>query len=122
MFDIFKNCSIETDEILSDLSKRLIERKLFTIRDEYLIDKNVLIKKLNKLGLDPKYYLLEANIKPLTMYNPIIKENKDENIYLYDNNNHQINELSYYSKLVKFFQKTNTQKKVKKIIFPKEIV
>ncbi|WP_434343490.1 HD domain-containing protein [Mycoplasma sp. 06067-C1-B144P-99-0482-3] len=122
MFDIFKNCSIETDEILSDLSKRLVERKLFTIRDEYLIDKNVLIKKLNKLGLDPKYYLLEANIKPLTMYNPIIKDNKDENIYLYDNNNHQINELGYYSKLVKFFQKTNTQKKVKKIIFPKEIV
>ncbi|CAE76779.1 HD domain-containing protein [Mycoplasma mycoides] len=122
MFDIFKNCSSEKDVILSDLSKRLTDRKLFTIRDEKLINKTTIINKLNKLGLDPKYYLLETNIKPLSMYNPVIKNNKDENIYLYDSNNQQVHELSYYSKLVKFFQKSNSQKNLRKIIFPKEIV
>ncbi|EXU60217.1 HD domain-containing protein [Mycoplasma mycoides] len=122
MFDIFKNCSSEKDLILSDLSKRLTDRKLFTIRDEKLINKTTLISKLNKLGLDPTYYLLEANIRPLSMYNPVIKNNKDENIYLYDSNNQQVHELSYYSKLVKFFQKSNSQKNLRKIIFPKEIV
>ncbi|UZK64177.1 HD domain-containing protein [Mycoplasma mycoides subsp. capri] len=122
MFDIFKNCSSEKDVILSDLSKRLTDRKLFTIRDEKLINKTTLINKLNKLGLDPTYYLLEANIRPLSMYNPVIKNNKDENIYLYDSNNQQVYELSYYSKLVKFFQKSNSQKNLRKIIFPKEIV
>ncbi|QVK06953.1 HD domain-containing protein [Mycoplasma mycoides] len=122
MFDIFKNCSSEKDLILSDLSKRLTDRKLFTIRDEKLINKTTLINKLNKLGLDPTYYLLEANIRPLSMYNPVIKNNKDENIYLYDSNNQQVHELSYYSKLVKFFQKSNSQKNLRKIIFPKEIV
>ncbi|MDP4040619.1 HD domain-containing protein [Mycoplasma mycoides] len=122
MFDIFKNCSSEKDLILSDLSKRLTDRKLFTIRDEKLINKTTLINKLNKLGLDPTYYLLEANIRPLSMYNPVIKNNKDENIYLYDSNNQQVYELSYYSKLVKFFQKSNSQKNLRKIIFPKEIV
>lgn len=122
MFDIFKNCSSEKDVILSDLSKRLTDRKLFTIRDEKLINKTTLINKLNKLGLDPTYYLLEANIRPLSMYNPVIKNNKDENIYLYDSNNQQVHELSYYSKLVKFFQKSNSQKNLRKIIFPKEIV
>ncbi|QVK06117.1 HD domain-containing protein [Mycoplasma mycoides] len=122
MFDIFKNCSNEKDVILSDLSKRLTDRKLFTIRDEKLINKTTLINKLNKLGLDPTYYLLEANIRPLSMYNPVIKNNKDENIYLYDSNNQQVHELSYYSKLVKFFQKSNSQKNLRKIIFPKEIV
>ncbi|CBW53847.1 Conserved hypothetical protein with HD domain [Mycoplasma mycoides subsp. capri LC str. 95010] len=122
MFDIFKNCSSEKDVILSDLSKRLTDRKLFTIRDEKLINKTTLINKLNKLGLDPTYYLLETNIRPLSMYNPVIKNNKDENIYLYDSNNQQVHELSYYSKLVKFFQKSNSQKNLRKIIFPKEIV
>ncbi|QVK02090.1 HD domain-containing protein [Mycoplasma mycoides subsp. capri] len=122
MFDIFKNCSSEKDVILSDLSKRLTDRKLFTIRDEKLINKTTLINKLNKLGLDPTYYLLEANIRPLSMYNPVIKNNKDENIYLYDSNNQQVHELSYYSKLLKFFQKSNSQKNLRKIIFPKEIV
>ncbi|QVJ95605.1 HD domain-containing protein [Mycoplasma mycoides] len=122
MFDIFKNCSSEKDLILSDLSKRLTDRKLFTIRDEKLINKTTLINKLKKLGLDPTYYLLEANIRPLSMYNPVIKNNKDENIYLYDSNNQQVHELSYYSKLVKFFQKSNSQKNLRKIIFPKEIV
>ncbi|QVK00318.1 HD domain-containing protein [Mycoplasma mycoides subsp. capri] len=122
MLDIFKNCSSEKDVILSDLSKRLTDRKLFTIRDEKLINKTTLINKLNKLGLDPTYYLLEGNIRPLSMYNPVIKNNKDENIYLYDSNNQQVHELSYYSKLVKFFQKSNSQKNLRKIIFPKEIV
>ncbi|QVJ96437.1 HD domain-containing protein [Mycoplasma mycoides] len=122
MLDIFKNCSSEKYVILSDLSKRLTDRKLFTIRDEKLINKTTLINKLNKLGLDPTYYLLEGNIRPLSMYNPVIKNNKDENIYLYDSNNQQVHELSYYSKLVKFFQKSNSQKNLRKIIFPKEIV
>ncbi|UKS53795.1 HD domain-containing protein [Mycoplasma feriruminatoris] len=122
MFDIFKNCSSESDEILKDLSNRLTNRKLFTIRDDNLVDKTTLIKKLNDLNLDPKYYLLETELKTLSVYNPVIKDNKDENIYLYDSNNHQVHELSFYSKIVKFFIKTNSQKKVKKIIFPKEIV
>lgn len=120
MFDIFKNCSSESDEILKDLSNRLTNRKLFTIRDDNLVDKTTLIKKLNDLNLDPKYYLLETELKTLSVYNPVIKDNKDENIYLYDSNNHQVHELSFYSKIVKFFIKTNSQKKWKKLFFQKK--
>ncbi|AGJ90494.1 HD domain-containing protein [Mycoplasma putrefaciens] len=121
MFNIFSNCKEENDQILSDLSKRIINRELFACKDQQVVDRKTIVDKLLQKGYDPEYYLLEIITKPSVMYKVKQDNFKDENIYLIDNVTNQIKTLEEVSKLFCTMTEINNQPNEIKYLFPKEV-
>ncbi|SYV96595.1 Uncharacterised protein [Mycoplasma putrefaciens] len=121
MFNIFSNCKEENDQILSDLSKRIINRELFACKDQQVVDRKTIVDKLLQKGYDPEYYLLEIITKPSVMYKVKQDNFKDENIYLIDNVTNQIKTLEEVSKLFCTMNEINNQPNEIKYLFPKEV-
>ncbi len=78
----------EKDKILSDLSRRLINRvrfKAVEIRENFVETYKVLEDKCKRMGFDPRYYIVERTPRDVAynLYNP----NSDEHIKVLINGN-----------------------------------
>lgn len=120
MQHIFKQSIKEGDEILSDISERLIGRNLFNFELKDLKHLEELKKELKKQNLDYKYYLNEKTIKEPKIYQEKNQkdEKKDENIYII--NNSETLPLSKLTLLKTAFDKINENKEKKVLIFWKK--
>lgn len=109
--------SESADPILSDLSKRMLNRKLFeyeTLHDEKDLEK--IKEKVRSLGYDPEYYVIhdEAKQRPYKPY----KSGEGHNIWILKENG-EIEELSVVSDIVSAIVHGNL-KEDKKVFFPVE--
>ncbi|MCU0240749.1 MAG: hypothetical protein MUC29_15010, partial [Pyrinomonadaceae bacterium] len=125
MFHI-KQWQNSDDKILSDLSKRFINRRLFSAFDLDMPDderENFLIKArqvVENAGLDPNYYFAEDKTGEVP-YNFYTKkeENPKNSIYVEDGFSHpQIREISEVSAAVRGLQKSY---EIHRICFPSEL-
>ncbi len=109
-----KQFSMEDDKILSDLSRRFINRDLFEFSNYYIEGeigslKGEITQLLLDNGFDPKYYLIED-----TMKTDLYRE--DEAITICDKDG--ISELDDVSKLISQY---NIEESVTYIYYPKEV-
>ena len=105
------------DLVLSDLSKRILERRLFN--DEDVVDEEQLKSIQTKLvqhGFDPQYYFYQDKTEKRP-YSPYNEENSL--IYILENDGSVV-ELSQSSKLVHAIVH-GEQKQNHKVFYPKEI-
>ena len=115
-FSILETCD---DEILRDLSKRVLDRHLFeyaTIEHDNDIDK--MIEKANAKGYDPRYYVFmdHASQRPYSPY----KMKEGHNIWI-ECEDKKIRELSEVSGIVRAVCQAKI-KEDRKVYFPKEIL
>lgn len=118
MLYYFNEMQTSEDEILRDLSNRLLNRKLYTYEDfvdEEQVDK--IKKELTHRGYNPKYYLFRDTLGQ-TPYSPYARETSSL-IYILDRNN-EVNELSEVSEIVAAIS-AGKEKSESKIFFPEEI-
>ncbi|ASI34254.1 MULTISPECIES: HD domain-containing protein [unclassified Exiguobacterium] len=120
----FQQWMEEHDAILSDLSRRFVNRKLFKYVDYPPEKREAIHEKLaelfNKIGLDPAYYLLEDKLSrlPYDLYGengeiskqPIMLQMKDG----------QKKEISQVSPLVEAI--ANSRQTDEKLFYPQEIL
>jgi len=71
IFYLFKLWTKSDDKILSDLSRRILNREIFKVIDSELSLNEIedIKNKLNKMGFDPRYYLLERTVEDIA-YEP----------------------------------------------------
>ncbi|MCS7245359.1 MAG: HD domain-containing protein [candidate division WOR-3 bacterium] len=63
IFYVLKLWTSSNDKILSDLSRRILNREIFKTYEELSIEEiDVMRKKLINEGLDPNYYLIERSV------------------------------------------------------------
>lgn len=106
------------DAILKDLSRRILDRKLFeyeTIHDEKDIEK--IYKKVESMGYDPAYYV-HQNIVSQKPYAPYSRKNKTHAVWVLKEDG-TIKELEEASEIVHALTKANL-KEDQKIYYPKE--
>ncbi|CAM3695624.1 HD domain-containing protein [Erysipelothrix urinaevulpis] len=105
------------DEILKDLSSRLLNRDLFEYIDFPGNDRKVEIEKIAvEKGYDPRYYILE-DFATQILYSPY-KEEEESAIWV--NSDCGLRELSNASTIVKGFAQ-GKDKEDHKLFFPKEL-
>lgn len=120
MLYYFNEMQESSDDVLRDLSNRLLNRKLFTYDEIDLNDKDIRKKyeiKLKDHGYDPKYYLYIDTLDQ-TPYS-IYERETSSMIYIIDKNNN-VNELSEVSEIVSAIS-AGKSKQETKIFFPEEI-
>ncbi|WP_031542281.1 HD domain-containing protein [Mesoplasma photuris] len=121
MYDIFKICTLDSDSILSDLSRRILNRDLFVLREADEITASKLKSKITNAGFVLKYYFIDSTPKKLNIYKDSAKSGKDETIYIEDKDG-SIKPLSELTLLKNSIDDINGSKIIKKYLFPKEIV
>ncbi|HZJ86696.1 MAG TPA: HD domain-containing protein [Erysipelothrix sp.] len=113
----FKALMSSEDAILSDLTRRLLNRDLFDYHDA--TDKKAVSNiedKLDKHNFDKRYYLQSDHLIQ-TLYKPY-KANEDASVWIVQHG--ELQELSQSSIVVRGFVR-NEEKEDSKIFFPKEI-
>lgn len=113
----FQRTQTDKDPILSDLSKRILERKLFQeeeVKDDSLVDR--IQAKLVEHGFDSRYYFYQDKTekRPYSPYNE-----ETSLIYILENDGSVV-ELSQSSKLVHAIVH-GEQKSNHTVFYPKEI-
>ncbi len=121
IYSLFSQWQHHSDSILSDLSNRILSRRLFKTNDYQLSDKE--IEKLKflfkKVGINPKYYLkvdIPSDV-PYDYYRPETSDKKP--IYLEKVNGKQV-ELSELSELVNSI--AGKKKARKNLYFPRDFI
>lgn len=120
MLYYFNEMQESSDDVLRDLSNRLLNRKLFTYDEIDINDKNIRKEYEQKLinhNYDPKYYLYIDTLDQ-TPYS-IYERETSSMIYIIDKNNN-VNELSEVSEIVSAIS-AGKSKQETKIFFPEEI-
>lgn len=117
---LFKEFIKEKDFILSDLSYRFINRKLFKyqqLKDEKQLED---IKNISfQLGYDPRYYIMSDNQKQI----PYLHYGKSGELSEIEilSQNHTLSPLPQKSEIVSAILNSKQFKSDKKVFFPKEI-
>ncbi|MEF2783845.1 MAG: HD domain-containing protein [Clostridium sp.] len=109
------NC---TDKILSDLSYRLLNRKLFdyeTLKDESDIER--ITAYVKELGYDPAYYVY-PDVVSQKPYSPYKSNEHGHNIWVLEEDG-KVKELSRASDIVRALTKANLKEEAK-VYYPKE--
>ena len=111
----FQKLKLSPDKVLADLSRRLLERKLFT-NINYIDEKQEanLALLLQEKGYHPKYYLA----KDVAIARPYYPYLKNENVIWVLGKDNQIKELSEVSEIVLAITK-GEDKQDRKLFFPK---
>ncbi|AUF83271.1 HD domain-containing protein [Mesoplasma syrphidae] len=120
IFEIFKMCAIEDDQILADLSDRLINRRIFAYCEFSDIKVGEMKTKLKEAGYNLDYYFISITPKQSLIYKDGIIDGKDERIYIQNHN--KIQSIQKLSLLTDSIKEINEIKLEKKYLFPKEIV
>lgn len=120
VFHIFKEFSKEDDFILSDLSSRFLNRKLFKykqLKDQEELDR--IKHTAEQLGYDPRYYIMSDNQKqvPYLHYGQSGELSEIEILDIH----HNLSPLPIKSEIVSAILNSNRYKSDKKVFFPKEI-
>lgn len=105
------------DPILSDLTKRLLNRKLFEyidIKNEHTLE--IVEEKVRKAGYDTRYYVLQDSMSQI-LYLPY-RGNENAGVWILKDE--ELIELSQASPVVRGFVK-GEEKEDRKVFFPKEI-
>ncbi|AUM63032.1 HD domain-containing protein [Spiroplasma monobiae] len=111
MFNLFKILKTEDDEILKDLSDRLLNRKFLKV--SYDMEEKEFEKMKSEFKGNTSYYFDEVTIKDIFIYKDV-NGKKDETIYILKNN--KLNNLKDLSEILNIDWKNN----IKKVyIFPK---
>ncbi|AUB32152.1 HD domain-containing protein [Spiroplasma floricola] len=105
MFDIFKSLKNENDEILKDLSNRLLNRKFLKV--SYDMTKEEFNKLKSEFKGDAKYYFDSISIKTVFIYKDSTGK-KDENIYILKND--KLNNLKELSEILNIDWENNVKK------------
>ena len=116
MLYYFNEMLTSDDEVLRDLSDRLLNRKLFEYEDyeEDPFMETKIRKELLDKGYDPKYYLSKDTLNQT----PYFPYNKDTSQLVYILNKHgDVNELSEVSEIVSAIS-GGKEKQESKIFFP----
>lgn len=122
MINFFHQCSQESDLILSDLSKRLLNRGLFKVvkEDENYLPKSEILQQLSQKGFDLRYYFDEYVPKKSTIYQNDFSNQKDETIWFVENGVIKpLSALSIFTDSVRVISENNNEKN---LLFPKELV
>lgn len=116
VYHYFKEFTRESDEVLSDLSTRILRRDLFKFKKVSEVDYDKLSIYLKEKGLDPKYYLYQdkLNTKPYRLY----KGNGTDSQQIWIDTTEGIKELSEVSEIVSGIIKGHDNFD-EKIFFPK---
>jgi len=114
MYELFKLAKAEGDEILQQLSERLLTRKIFKTTTSDKMSKKDIIKNLKANNLDPNYFFAEEIPKQITIYKDGKIDGKDETIYFFDK--YKLEPLSKLTIFEKSMVAINN-KKNKKIYF-----
>ncbi|NLC54885.1 MAG: HD domain-containing protein [Erysipelothrix sp.] len=118
MLYYFNKMQSSKDKVLSDLAKRLLNRKLFGYKDfEDMAQYEEICKLAKEQGYDPIYYVYKDNLGQ-TPYSPYSKDTSSL-IYILNKNN-EVVELSKVSEIVSAIS-AGKEKSESKIFFPKEI-
>lgn len=113
----FQCTSSDQDPILADLSKRLLDRRLFKEEDMSDSKRSEWIReRLIEQGFDPKYYSYQdqAEKRPYSPYN------EDNHLIYVVQSDGQVKELSQVSNIVAAVVQS-VPKKDQKIFYPKEL-
>lgn len=120
VFHIFKEFTKEDDFILSDLSSRFLNRKLFKykqLKDQ--TELKIIEQKAFELGYDPRYYIMSDNQKQVP-YLHYGQSGELSEIEILDTDGN-LSPLPIKSEIVAAILNSKQYKSDKKVFFPKEI-
>ncbi|ATZ16110.1 hypothetical protein JN01_0490 [Entomoplasma freundtii] len=120
MMSFFANGAQESDQIFSDLSKRLLNRGLFKVVKSTPHLKSKISNQLAQKGYDLRYYFDEYIPKRSTVYQNDFSGKKDETIWFDEGG--QIKPLSTLSVFTNSINLVTTNNNEKNLLFPKELV